>query len=463
MPKAGRLTLTIVSALCLAVYACREAEPFSDEQLDERLSGGDATVYDEGGGAFGHELPGMSSRDADVHGIGDKLFEAPFVTAPAPLYAGLGPVYNSRSCISCHVADGRGRPPQAGEQMQSMLFKLSLGNTDAFGAPAGVPGFGGQLQDKAIAGTRPEGSVSISYTTEDVTLSDGVKVQLRKPVYTVVNAYQPLPQGVLLSPRVANPVFGLGLLEEIEESSILAHSDPNDADHDGISGRPNYVYDYLHHRPHVMGRFGWKAASVDVKTQTAKALNQDMGITTSLFPQKSALGQEQMNGATIQKPYDLHDTLWQAVSFYSKTLAVPARRNVNDAVVRAGRDVFTRIGCGKCHVDVHITRTNVAFPPLSGQVIRPYTDLLLHDMGDGLADGFTEFEANGHEWRTPALWGLGLTQRVNGHTFLLHDGRARNITEAILWHGGEAEGVRNRFIQLNTAEREALLKFLNSL
>lgn len=463
MQGTGRLTVAILCALSLAVYACREAEPFADEQLDERLSGGDATVYDEGGGAFGHELPGMSPRDADVHAIGDKLFEAPFVTAPAPLYAGLGPVYNSRSCISCHVADGRGRPPQNGEQMQSMLFKLSLGETDKFGAPSGVPGFGGQLQDKAIAGVRPEGSVQIQYTTQEVTLNDGVKVQLRKPIYTVVNTYKPLPSNVQLSPRVANPVFGLGLLEEIEESSILKHADPHDADQDGISGKPNYVYDYLHQRSHVLGRFGWKAASVDVKTQTAKALNQDMGITTSLFPQKSAHGQEQMNGVTVQTPYDLHDTLWQAVSFYSKTLAVPARRNVTDPVVRAGRDVFKRIDCAKCHVDVQITRTNVAFPALSGQVIRPYTDLLLHDMGEELADGFPEFDANGNEWRTPALWGLGLTQRVNGHTLLLHDGRARNITEAILWHGGEAQASRNQFIRLSTAEREALLKFLNSL
>jgi CxxC motif-containing protein (DUF1111 family) len=452
-----------IIAFIAAMHACRKPEPFPDEELDERMSGGDATVFDEGGGAFGHAIPGMSLRDEVVHSQGDKLFEIPFVTAPAPLYAGLGPVYNSRNCVSCHIADGRGKPPVNGEMMQSMLFKLSTGQLDEHGAPVGVPGFGGQLQDKAIAGVRPEGSVQINYTFSTVKLSDGSEVQLRKPTYTIVNTYLPLPGGTQFSPRVANPVVGLGLLECIEESSILSHADANDLDEDGISGRPNYVYDYMHGKSRVLGRFGWKATSVDVKTQTAKALNQDMGITTSLFPKKSSYGQEQMSAAHMQQPYDLHDTLWQAVSFYTKTLAVPARRNVHDPVVKAGQAIFRNINCVKCHVDVHITKTDVAFAPLSGQVIRPYTDLLLHDMGDELADGFSEFDANGNEWRTPALWGLGLTQKVSGHTYLLHDGRARNITEAILWHGGEAESSKQKFIWLTTAERNALLKFLATL
>lgn len=444
-------------------FACHKAQPFDDSNLDERLSGGDATVFDEGSGAFGHALPGMSARDAQVHEVGDKLFSASFVTAPAPLYAGLGPIYNSRNCISCHVSDGRGRPPQAGEQMQSMLFKISQNFIDEHNAPLGVTGFGGQLQDKAIAGVKPEGSVAITYQTIPVTLNGGEVVNLQKPTYTLTNLYQAMPAGVVLSPRIANPMLGLGLLETIDEASILKLADEFDRDGDSISGKPNYVYDYMRKQPRILGRFGWKAASVDVKTQTAKALNQDMGITTSLFSKKSSFGQEHYQQAFVQTPYDLHDTSWQAIAFYAKTLAVPARRNVNDAVVKNGQQLFHTIGCGKCHADKHVTKTDVAFAALSGQIIRPYTDMLLHDMGDGLADGFNEFDATGNEWRTTPLWGLGLTQRVNGHTFLLHDGRARNIKEAILWHGGEANKARTNFVNLTPAEREALLKFLNSL
>ncbi len=444
-------------------FACHKAEIFPDNELDERLSGGDLTVFDESSGAFGHPFAGLSFRDGQVHGIGDKMFEVPFVTAPAPLYAGLGPVYNSRSCISCHIADGRGRPPAPGEQMQSMLFKVSLDGTDQFGAPIGVPGFGGQLQDKGVAGARPEGSVSISYSDIAVKLADGTLINLRKPTNTIVNAYIPFPAAAHLSPRVANPVVGLGLLDAIEEGSILANEDPADRDKDGISGRANYVYDYRNKRAGVLGRFGWKAATSDVKTQTAKALNQDMGITTSLFQHKSAFGQEQMKAIVEGPSYDLNDTLWQALSFYASTLAVPARRNVNDPEVRKGQYIFRQALCINCHSDKHITRTNMVFPAVSAQVIRPYTDLLLHDMGVDLADGFSEFGADGNEWRTPALWGLGLTQRVSGHTFLLHDGRARNITEAILWHGGEARESRDRFARLTKADREALLKFLNTL
>lgn len=457
------IALIGVLAFITVMHACRKAEPFPDEQLDERMSGGDATVFDEGGGAFGHAVPGMNWRDEEVHDLGDKLFEAPFVTAPAPLYGGLGPVYNSRSCASCHIGDGRGKPPVNGEAMQSMFLKLAMHGADPHGAPLGVPGFGGQLQDKAIAGVQPEGTAKVTYTFFNITLADGKEVQLRNPEYSITNTYTAMPAGVITSARVANPLVGLGLLETIEEQSILKHADENDQDGDGISGRPNHVYDYIHKKNRVLGRFGWKASSVDVKTQTAKALNGDMGITTSLFAQKSAYGQEQMKAAFVQTPYDLHDTMWQAVSFYTKTLAVPARRNTDDAVVKAGQVIFKNVDCVKCHVDVHMTQTNVAFSPLSGQVIRPYTDMLLHDMGAGLADGYSEFEANGNEWRTSPLWGLGLTQRVSGHTYLLHDGRARNITEAILWHGGEAEASKQKFVQLNTSERNALLKFLGSL
>lgn len=458
------LTLVAISVFIL-LFACRQPVEFPNDELDERMSGGDdATVFDEGAGAFGHALATLSSRDNNVHAIGDKFFGAPFVSAPAPFFAGLGPVYNSRSCISCHIGDGRGNAPaNNGDVLQGMLFKLGVNGIDDHGAPLGVDGYGGQLQDKAIAGARPEGAVNVTYTYSGITLSDGTTVPLRKPAFQLTNLYRPMTGIVTLSPRVANPVVGVGLLEAIEEESILRHADPDDADGDGISGKVNRVYNYVTRQPGMIGRFGLKAGSPDAKTQVAKALNQDMGLTTSIFKNKSALGQEQMSAAVLQLPYDIHDTVLQALTFYVQTLAVPARRNVADPVIRAGQAIFKNIGCISCHVDKHITRTDVAFRSISGQVIRPYTDLLLHDMGPELADGYAEFSATGNEWKTPALWGLGLTLKVSGHTNLLHDGRARNITEAIVWHGGEAEKARQQFVNLSRSDREALLKFLNSL
>jgi CxxC motif-containing protein (DUF1111 family) len=462
--SASSLTFVILSVFVLLI-ACRQPSEFADDELDERMSGGDdATVFDEGGGAFGHAVAGLSSRDEDVHGVGDKFFEAPFVSAPAPLFAGLGPVYNSRNCVSCHIGDGRGNAPaNDGDVLQGMLFKLGSGGADEHGAPLGVGGYGGQLQDKAIAGAKPEGTVNVTYTYSTVTLADGTQITLRKPSFQLSNLYKPMNGVVTLSPRVANPVVGVGLLDGIENESILQHADPDDVDGDGISGKVNRVYSYVTKQPNLIGRFGLKGGSPDAKTQVAKALNQDMGLTTSIFKNKSAFGQEQMNAAFVQAPYDIHDTVLQALTFYVKTLAVPARRNVGDPIVRSGQVTFKNIGCIGCHVDKHVTRTDVSFKPLSGQVIRPYTDLLLHDMGPDLADGYAEFSATGNEWKTPALWGLGLTLKVSGHTNLLHDGRARNITEAILWHGGEAEKAKQQFMNLSTADRQALLKFLNSL
>jgi CxxC motif-containing protein (DUF1111 family) len=464
----SRHTFSLVFTMLMVfvlLYACRQPSSFPDDELDERMSGGDdATVFDEGSGAFGHAIPGMSARDEAVHGIGDKFFEAPFVSAPAPLYAGLGPIYNSRNCISCHIGDGRGNVPSGnGGSLQGILFRLGSDAADVNGAPVGVDGYGGQLQDKAIAGVKAEGSVSVTYTYSVVKLADGTEVQLRKPFFQLTGLYKPMTGVVTVSARMANPVVGAGLLDAIEESSILQHADPLDANRDGISGKVNRVYNYITRQGGAIGRFGLKAGSPDAATQVAKALHQDMGLTTSVFSTKSAAGQEQMAAAYLQQPYDIHDTVLQALTFYVKTLAVPARRNVSDPVVRSGQALFKQIGCVSCHVDKHITRTDVSFRPLSAQVIRPYTDLLVHDLGAELADGYTEFDATGSEWKTPPLWGLGLTQRVSGHTNLLHDGRARNITEAILWHGGEAEAVKQRFVNLSKADRQALLTFLNSL
>ncbi|MGH2648961.1 MAG: di-heme oxidoredictase family protein, partial [Ginsengibacter sp.] len=210
-----------------------------------------------------------------------------------------------------------------------------------------------------------------------------------------------------------------------------------------------------------LGRFGLKANTPTIKVQVASAYQQDMGVTNSLFPQESCYGQPQYDGRDDDP--ELPDSILNAVAFYVRTLAVPARRNVTDTIVKQGEKIFAQINCSGCHKPTIYTGVDVTLPVLSNQRIHPYTDLLLHDMGDGLADNKPDFLATGKEWRTPPLWGVGLLQRTNGTAFYLHDGRARTFEEAILWHGGEAEQSKHKFTQLSASARNALIQFLKSL
>ncbi len=439
------------------IYSCRKPQTLDDSELDERMSGGDCTVFDESAGAFGNVIGGLTDEDQRVHDVGDGFFSKTFVpfstNSPA---VGLGPLFNQLSCARCHINEGRGTVPASGQPLQSMFFKLSVPGVDAYGAPLPVQGYGIQLQDKSIAGVNPEGTMQISYSYLSEKLADGTDIQLRQPIYQFDNLYTTMPANVLYSPRIARPNFGMGLIEAISEESILRNADPNDANGDGISGKVNYVYDYITRQGNCIGRIGWKAAVPNIKNQVAKALNEDIGITTSIFPVEYETTQQ---GGKIELP----DSIVKALTFYMKTLAVPARRNVKDETVKLGQKLFKASGCVKCHVDKHETATDVSFKPLSGQIIRPYSDFLLHDMGPAIADGRPEFDASGYEWRTPPLWGIGLNQRVNGNTNLLHDGRARNYIEAIMWHGGEAQTAKDNFKKLTKTERDALVKFLESL
>ncbi len=443
----------------LVIYSCHKTQPFTKDQLDERMSGGDCTAFDESSGAYGNLIPGLSERDEQFHDVGDKFFETSFIPSGGQAN-GLGPLYHQVSCARCHVNEGRGLPPLGGVPTESFFLRLSMPGEDAHGAPLNVPGFGSQLQDRAVNGFQPEGLVDVSYFETDEFLADGTKVSLRKPTYTIINPYTSLPAGMLMSPRMARPNFGMGLIEAISDASLLKNEDPMDANGDGVSGRANRVYDYLINQANAIGRIGWKAAVPNIKNQAAKALLEDIGITTSVFAKSNAVGQPQAKGDVEA---ELHDSILNSLTFYMQTLAVPARRKVDDPVVKQGQKVFAQSGCIKCHVDLHETNVNVAFKPLSAQLIRPYSDFLLHDMGAGLADGRPEFKASGSEWRTPPLWGIGLSERVNGHTNYLHDGRARTFSEAVMWHSGEAQSAKNNFKNLSTAERETLLKFLGSL
>ncbi|PSL46729.1 CxxC motif-containing protein (DUF1111 family) [Chitinophaga niastensis] len=452
-----------VVALLLAspmlLMMCRRADTFDESGYDPQLSGGESTVFDITSKAFGHSIPGLNANDQHAHDLGDEQSDQTFVTAPAPVNSGLGPIYNNVSCKSCHHNDGKGNPT-TGLNTSSMLVRVSIPGSDENGGPLPVPGFGLQLQDLAIYGKQPEAKVNIVYTDQNVIYPDGTITVLHKPAYILLNPYQPLPGNVMLSARMAPPFFGLGLLDMIPESAIIGFAAQQASDNKGISGRPNYVYDPVAGKK-LLGRYGMKANTATLLTQVAAAYQQDMGITSRVFPKESSYGQPQYDGRNDDP--ELQDTILDATVFYIKTLAVPARRNTTDPQVKQGEVLFAQTGCASCHIPTVQTGTDVRFKALSNQRIHPYTDLLLHDMGAGLADGRPDFLAGGSEWKTPVLWGIGLFERTNGIPYYLHDGRARSLPEAILWHDGEAAASRRQFIQLSASERDNLVLFLKSL
>ena len=435
--------------------------------------------------AFSLSSGNMNFRRELDFKIGNSIFRRNWVSAPSSTNAsnGLGPLFNSRGCQNCHLKDGRGHPPFASEvpdDSGSMLVRLSVPAATAAEkerlAAHSVntipePVYGGQLQNFAIQGFRAEGRLKIDYEEMPVKLAGGEIVQLRKPHYEIVDlGYGPMRPDVMLSPRVAPPMIGLGLLEAVPEEQILANADPDDANNDGISGKPNRVWSREHEKV-MLGRFGWKAGVPTIAQQAAEAAAGDIGLSTTMMPFDSGDCTEQQedclnapSGASPQhQNVELGDELFKLVVFYSQNLAVPARRNADDPQVLKGKKLFYSIGCAGCHRPKFVTGEVPNQPHLSHQLIWPYTDMLLHDMGEGLADHRPEGAASGSEWRTPPLWGIGLTETVSGHTLFLHDGRARNLTEAILWHGGEGKAARDQFADLSKQDREALLAFVNSL
>ncbi|MFD0794888.1 di-heme oxidoredictase family protein [Mucilaginibacter litoreus] len=464
MRKTSVAVLFILATMFALQVACRKADALKpdDNPDSEWLSGGSQTAFDQGSGAFSHAFGSLPAHLIRVHEIGDAQFNATFVSAPAPLNPGLGPIFNNVSCGSCHVSDGRGKVPGLGESAANMLFRLSIPGQGEHGNPVPVPGYGDQLQTRALLGKSREGDVAITYTDNTYKFADGSTYNLRTPTYTFTGLYTTMPGNVMLSPRVAAPVFGLGLLEAITEQNILENADPDDRDNDGISGKANRVWD-VYSQKTVLGRFGWKANQPNLLQQVGAAYNGDIGITSFLFPKESSEGQTQFDSDPNSKTYELSDSLLYSTHFYVRTLAVPVRRNVTDATVVAGKALFISAGCAKCHKPDMRTGVDVTMPQVSNQLIHPYTDLLLHDLGTGLADNRPDFLAGGTEWRTAPLWGIGLTQKVNGHTNFLHDGRARNIMEAIMWHGGEALSAKNKVNNMSKKERDALVSFVESL
>lgn len=457
-------------------------QDFSAPSKFEEKSAGAATVRAiNSADAFSQPSANMSFEDELNFKVGNGLFRKLWVSSPSSTLAsdGLGPLFNARSCQRCHLKDGRGHPPEAGEDnATSMFLRISIPGSpeDAIDGIEGYiatlpdPTYGTQLQDYAVQGHASEYRLGITYEEEIVSLADGTEVSLRHPKYEADElGYGPLHADAMLSPRIAPQMIGLGLLEAIPAASILANADPEDASGNGISGRPNIVWSVEYDQP-MLGRFGLKAGAPTVKHQSAGAFAGDIGISSPLFPagagectDRQTDCQTAIHGDGDDRGTEIDAEALDLVTFYSRNLGVPARRNVSDPQVLLGKEVFYSIGCTSCHTPSFVTHRLDAQPEQSFQLIWPYTDMLLHDMGPALADKRPEARATGQEWRTPPLWGIGLTEQVSGHTYFLHDGRARSLLEAILWHGGEAEAQREAVISMPTADRDALIAFLESL
>ncbi len=434
---------------------------------EEELSGGDTTVFTTHNTAFSLPAANLSFEQEGDFKIGNSFFEQAWVSAPATTTArdGLGPTFNAVSCAACHTKDGRGAPPESPSDVPlALLFRLSVPGKNQVGGPVPEPNYGEQLQVRANLDIPNEGKVSVDYEEISGQYEDGTSYTLLKPIYTIYDLnFGELHPDTAVSPRIAPHMSGMGLLEAISEADLLALADPEDENGDGISGRANWVWDVTQQKT-VLGRFGWKANQPSVRQQVAGAFNGDIGITSELFPEQNCPPSQSdcLTAAHGGEP-ELGDDILNLVEFYSQTLGVPARRNWEDPTVLRGKLLFQEAACTRCHVPQQQTASDYVPEVLAGQVIRPYTDLLLHDMGAGLADNREDFEAEGREWRTPPLWGIGLIETVNGHTRFLHDGRARNFSEAILWHGGEAEASKENFRKLPAEDREALIQFLKSL
>jgi CxxC motif-containing protein (DUF1111 family) len=478
-----RFTIRTAATLVAAVFFASGCGSESWERAEpgEELSGGATTVFDASRNAFSFPAANLASERQTDFFVGNSFFKKNWVEAPASTSArnGLGPHFIARSCGGCHLLDGRGAPPPARngvsvEQPVGLLLRLSIPGDGGKNGVVSEPRYGGQLNNRAIQGVKPEGDVRIRYETIEGHFADGERYTLRKPTYTIANpAYGPLHPRTLISPRVAPQVIGLGLLEAIRSEDILANAERQAQAGNGISGRPNRVWD-AYAQDWVIGRFGWKANVGSVAHQDAGAFVGDIGITSQRFTsdgctdvQKDCLGAVARESAWRrgrgEGRTDIDERTLDKVIFYTRTIAVPARRDWQSPDVLRGKRVFHETGCASCHVPQYRTGTLAGFPELSNQVIRPYTDLLLHDMGEGLADGRPDFAADGREWRTPPLWGIGLIEAVNGHTYYMHDGRAHDLMEAVLWHGGEADGAKRRVLRLDKADRAALIRFLQSL
>lgn len=432
----------------LAPFVLSAAAPYENSALN--------------GDAFTRPIAGVDDAALRRFRDGRSLFRQAWVIGPSLDHAdveGLGPLYNRLSCIACHVKNGRGFAPDSENGVaRTIVVRVGLAGKDAHGGPLPHPVYGAQLNPEGVPGVRGEGRAILTFDEFETTLADGVVVPMRRPRLSFRDlAYGPIDAEAKTSVRNAPPVFGLGLLEAVREDDILAFAVRG-------HGKPNRVFDIETGR-RVIGRFGLKANHPSLKQQIAKAFAEDIGITSALFPRESCMPAQAacLRATSGASGAELTAAQLAATLDYIRGLAVPARRNLDDPRVFRGEALFARIGCALCHRETLRIGEFPLAPTLSGASIHPYTDLLLHDMGEELADGREDYEAGPRDWRTPPLWGLGLAGRYGDGADYLHDGRARTVTEAILWHGGEAQSAADAFRTLSRTERDELLAFLDSL
>jgi len=434
-----------IAALIIAgaFAGCNREESRSPDTITWTPPGGNATV------AYDVEEPFMKISDSidenEISSIsqGRELFIARWQPAPGSRATldGLGPLFNADACTACHVADGRIVPyNDDGTLDASFLFRI--GNDSG----ATHPEYGGQLQTRATTGLS-EGSVTWVQNDADGTIRFIATPDLAS-------------EGYAIGPRIAPHLLGMGLLDLVAEATILEYADPDDVNGDGISGRPHWVTEEGERR---IGRFGWKAINSTLRTQNAGAMHQDMGLTTPVNSSENCTEQQEIcTTAGSSGSPEVSETSLMAVVHFMTALGVPERRIEDQAAFDEGARLFESIGCAACHRPTMVTGTSGKFASLSNQTIYPYTDLLLHDMGEGLSDGVVENNATASEWRTPPLWGIGIVEQKEGARFL-HDGRATTIKEAVQHHGGEAAAARNRFLQLDTVQTERLMQFLRGI
>lgn len=456
----GFLALSTLLAAWTAVTAfASETAP-----LLQRAAGGLATSQGDEKRILATRISGLTEAQQRKALRGEAFFNSSFEPTPfeSDLRDGLGPLFNAANCRSCHNSLGRGRP-HFGDNVVSISLVLQLSAPGVDGQWGPDPNYGVNFNPLSIPGVPPEGTVVVTHEPITGKYADGTEWTLLKPVYELRDlGYGALHPEVAISPRLAQPIIGMGLLDAVAEADILSRADPDDANQDGISGRPNLL-----RGPDgeiVLGRFGWKANQIDLRAQTAAALFAEIGITTTDHPNQNCTeSQSECLAAPHGGDPELSDADLEAIVFFQQTLAVPPRRNLDSPKVIRGAEMFLHARCGSCHTPSMKTGDVPGLPQLSNQRIYPFSDLLLHDMGPQLADGRPDGEASGSEWRTAPLWGLGRSAEIAGEAFYLHDGRARSIEESILWHGGEAAQSQAIFVGLNREDREALLAFLESL
>jgi CxxC motif-containing protein (DUF1111 family) len=443
----------------LFILALFVSASFGNSEFMYEKLGGKASVKAVGKSAFSKSKPNLNMDEEDLFILGKSFFKVPWVEAPAATTArdGLGPLFSANTCMTCHPKNGAGVAiKKNGTLNRTLLLRFSHKNiydkTIGF-KPDST--YGSQLSLNGNKDVPFEGEAVVSYTLIKGYYPDKTPYSLRKPTYKIEKLnYGALDSETIFAPRIGSALIGLGRLELISDEDILKHQDINDTDKDGISGKANLVYSPILNKT-VIGKFTWKASASSVKVQSAAAASNDMSLTNPLFPRENCTKKQE---ACLKAPkgrfeFDLPQKRLDAISFYSSNLAVPNQREPKKHI--EGAKLFKTLNCVSCHVDSYKTK--------EGDTIHPFSDLLLHDMGKDLADGRVEFLANGNEWRTAPLWGLGLRKTVSGEANYLHDGRALSVEEAILWHGGEALKSKEDFMKLEKDKRVKLLEFLDSI